>query len=113
MSVVATFKNSGTYTPYGWKTELIVQVPLTEEDSFYLRTGRDTALAGVIEKFIIRKKFLWSGKRKLRKKLTERQWHLLSVLEKAGPKYYWLYSKTLRERKPMKWLEAQLLWRVL
>jgi len=111
--VRAEFRITGFYSYAGWKTELEVRVSIENQDNFYLRTARDTKLAKVVEKAIIRKKFLSSGKRVYRKTLSEKQWLLLKALKEAGSKYWHLYEKFLREGMTQKELEAQILWRVL
>lgn len=110
---VAEYKKTSFYNGYGYRYELEVRVNLDDSDAFFLCTGRDTALAKVIEKYIIRKKYLWTGDKRLRKRLTDRDWLLLKAFKEAGPKYSALYFKALDTKMKVEDLEAQIFWRVL
>lgn len=113
MGIRIEFKNTGTYTMYGYQKYLVVREWNGEYYDHKLRVGRDTLIARVIEKYIIRKKFLNTGKRVLKKSLTAKQYRLLMGMIEAGSKYWQLYSKALKEKWTMKKLESQIFWRVV
>ena len=107
------FRNTGQYTQYGYIRHLSVYEWDGKRFIFVLRTERDTLLARVIGKYIIRRNFLTSGKNKQKKSLTVKRYNLLKGLCQAGSKYWQLYSKALENKWTTKELEAQLFWRLV
>lgn len=109
MGIKAVFYKTGYRYGYYWKRQLRVEV-----DNETLGTiGRETYLAQVIEKYIIRDNFFSSNKTVYQKNLTFKQYNLLKGLMEADSKYWQIYEKALRKRWTMKELEAQLFWRIV
>ena len=111
--VLILFKNTGHYTAYGYIKYIVVSEKQGDYYKTLLRTERDTMLARVIAKYIIRKPFYNTGKRQLKKRLTVKRYNLLKGLCEAGSKYWLLYSKALENKWTTKELEAQLFWRLV
>lgn len=103
------FRKKGYYTAWGYKKELhVALINSAGLDENLLVTGRDTFLSAVIEKYIIKRNFLWNSKRNIRRNLTESQFRLLKGLIECGSKSWHLFEKALEEN----WSEEKLISKI-
>jgi len=103
------FQNTGYRTAWGYRKELHVYTrtkPL-------LRTGRDTLMARIIEKYILKTKFLWTGKRILRKRISAGQFALLKGIIECGSKSWSFFGDALEENWTRKEFIGRIFYRVI
>lgn len=113
LKIKVRFRKSGYWTTWGYQRFFHVEEYSEGEFRSILRVGRDTLLAMLIEKYVIKTKFLSTGKRKLEKDLTIKQFQFLKGLCEAGSKYWQLYAKALDEKWSMKKISSQIFWRIV
>lgn len=113
MGIKVIFKNTGHSTGWGYRREFLVIEDTEESYNHLLCAGRDTYLAKAIEKYIIKKDFLWSGKRILRRTLTEKQFRLLKGMCELGSSHWDMFCKAVKEKWTKKKLIGKIFYKVL
>lgn len=104
------FRKSGYSYARIYVKKLIIEV---SEESLYRMIGRETYLAQAIEEYIIKKDFLSTNKRSLKKSLSLRQYSLLKAMLKIGSNSWKFWQRALERGWSRKKVGEKILWKVL
>ena len=111
LTIKCRFYRTG-YHGYGsfYRKLLGIEIKEPEEMKLKFEIGRFTVLARWIKKYILKDSL--EIRRSIVKEISEREWKLLYIFKKTGPKYWRLIENSFGEKDPISFIEQQLFWRL-